>query len=59
MVRDRALSKGAIMSLHLASVSAALIVTALGLSLLTSAAHMPGQMSSVRAVPALAISPTG
>ncbi|ARO53364.1 hypothetical protein B2G69_03795 [Methylorubrum zatmanii] len=46
MVRDRALSKGATMSLHIASVTAALIVTALGLSLLTSAAHMPEQMSS-------------
>ncbi|WP_455986309.1 hypothetical protein [Methylorubrum extorquens] len=35
------------MSLHIASVTAALIVTALGLSLLTSAAHMPRQMSSL------------
>ncbi|MGN7127717.1 hypothetical protein ACTHQZ_25345 [Methylorubrum thiocyanatum] len=43
------------MSLHIASVTAALIVTALGLSLLTTAAHMPEQMSSVALPPALSV----
>ncbi|OHV17885.1 hypothetical protein BK022_02810 [Methylorubrum extorquens] len=45
IIRGRVLSKGAIMSLHIASAAGALIVTALGLSLLTCAAHMPEQMS--------------
>jgi hypothetical protein len=43
---------GATMSLHIASVTAALIVTALGLDLRTRAAHMPWQKSSVRLMPA-------
>ena len=47
VVRDRALPKGATMSLRIASSTAALIVTGLGLSLLTSAAHMPQQLSSI------------
>ncbi|MEE7459037.1 hypothetical protein MPAR168_08340 [Methylorubrum populi] len=59
MIRDRALLKGATMSLHIASVTAALVVTALGLSLLTSAAHMPQQMSSVSPKLALALSLAG
>ncbi|SOR28964.1 protein of unknown function [Methylorubrum extorquens] len=46
-------------SLRIASVTAALIVKALGLDLRTRAAHMPGQMPSVRLMPAFTLTAAG